>query len=390
MARRKLFLPGIHELSKEQDDALSLPRKGQHLIIGGPGTGKSVLALLRCRSYALDRKKYIFLVYNHLLHQASRQLFGITLESRTWITWFKKKFSAMCGKPVPLKPSAKPWDIDWDNVLKIITEVPPTSAENLPYLIIDEGQDMPPQFYQALVALGFENFYVVADQNQQIARGKNSSRQDIEDELNINSEDIIELTLNYRNTFGIARLAREFYSGDPASPPPRLPEETSNITRPVLYEYGGCGKINFLKVIERILKMADRNPGKLIGIITPDNEAREHYCNSLKSINVRLDQGRPQITTYCSGQKLVRPPFDQGGIMVINAKACKGLEFDTVFLADLEKYQLWPEILDERKKLLYVMISRASKRIILLRNANSRYFPLQDILPENSKVLERR
>ena len=45
MARRRFELPGIQDLSKEQEAARALPRRGRHLIVGGPGTGKSVLAL---------------------------------------------------------------------------------------------------------------------------------------------------------------------------------------------------------------------------------------------------------------------------------------------------------------------------------------------------------
>ena len=32
--------------------------------------------------------------------------------------------------------------------------------------------------------------------------------------------------------------------------------------------------------------------------------------------------------------------FDEGGILVINAQACKGLEFDTVVLADIDEHYL--------------------------------------------------
>ena len=41
---------------------------------------------------------------------------------------------------------------------------------------------MPPEFYSALIGLGFDRFFVVADQNQQITEA-NSSRKDIEDIL---------------------------------------------------------------------------------------------------------------------------------------------------------------------------------------------------------------
>ncbi len=43
-------------LNKDQDAALALPLEGQHLIIGGPGTGKSVVALLRARRLAEEQK----------------------------------------------------------------------------------------------------------------------------------------------------------------------------------------------------------------------------------------------------------------------------------------------------------------------------------------------
>ena len=44
-------------------------------IVGGPGTGKSILALLRTKRYIESKRRYIFLVYNHVLHQAIRHLF---------------------------------------------------------------------------------------------------------------------------------------------------------------------------------------------------------------------------------------------------------------------------------------------------------------------------
>ena len=76
MAKRRYELPGIQELSKEQETTRALPSEGQHLIIGGPGTGKSVLALIRTRRHQRERDEYLFLVFNHLLDRASGQLFG--------------------------------------------------------------------------------------------------------------------------------------------------------------------------------------------------------------------------------------------------------------------------------------------------------------------------
>ena len=41
MSSRKFELPNEKKLNKEQERILGLPEKGQYLIVGGPGTGKS-------------------------------------------------------------------------------------------------------------------------------------------------------------------------------------------------------------------------------------------------------------------------------------------------------------------------------------------------------------
>jgi len=394
MAKRKFVLPGIQELSKEQEDARVLPKQGQHLIIGGPGTGKSVLALLRSRRHHVDKDNYLFLVYNRLLHRASRHLLNDTLTSKTWQSWFTEFFNELTKQSLPLLPPKQEtnWqDIDWDAVLGIITTVEPNkNPASLPFLIIDEGQDMPPEFYRSLTRLGFENFYVVADQNQQIISGSNSSRQDIETELAIDTEDVIELNLNYRNSYQTARLAREFYTGDPASPPPNLPSAKRSAKMPLLVEYGKKCCFDFNSVMQAILKTADRYPAKLLGIITPNNEVRKRYLDGLSNVNINLDNGAPTIQTYKSGDDAAKLTFNEGGIMVINAQSCKGLEFDVVLLADIDRHYCNSMLIDEKKRLFYVMVARARENVIILKNADNEHCPVDAIMPQNAEILETR
>ena len=54
--------------------------------------------------------------------------------------------------------------------------------------------------------------------------------------------------------------------------------------------------------------------------------------------------------------------FDEGGILVIDAQACKGLEFDTVVLADLDEHYFRRNDPDLTRRLFYVMIARARDR----------------------------
>ena len=391
MAERLFELPGIQDLSKEQEVARALPKKGQHLVIGGPGTGKSVLALLRARRHANAKEPHVFLVFNKLLHEASCHLGGKKIYCQQWMTWFFKLFREITEKPVPrlaADPGSSWQDIDWENVNRILEQ---HSADALPtrpeYLIIDEGQDMPPEFYHVLSSLGFENFFVVADQNQQIITGQNSSRRDIELRLAIESEKVIELTKNYRNSVAVARLAGAFYTGDIASPLVTLPPDSGNeVNVPILFTYN---KNQFVLMIARILKMADREPSKLIGVIAPNNQVRNVFFEALKreTGKINLDNGNPNIRTYHKEHQ-ERVNFHEGGIMVINAQACKGLEFEHVFLADIDSYYCRPGSQDALKRLFYVMVARARDNLTLLRSADNPC-PADCILPENSNILKQ-
>lgn len=394
MANRAWVLPEIQELSKEQERARLLPMKGCYLIAGGPGTGKSVLALLRTRRHHRPKggQDYVFLVYNKLLLEASRELVDNAVNAHPWKTLFKGIYKRMLSQPCPVR-NGHAYDIDWEQVKEGIhsapQEIPPPLT---PFVIIDEGQDMPPAFYEALAQLGFENFYVVADQNQQIT-DENSNLRDIENALAIDTSDRVELTENYRNCDRVARLALEFCVEDPACPPVSLPANKPCARTPVLVDYGQDCRWDFDGVVQRLLKLADRNSDKLIGIITPKNTCRDRWLEglreALKDNKVVLDHGRPRIATYVSGDEDGDHRFSQGGIFVINAQSAKGLEFDWVFLADINEYvchledQDW---MDEKKRLFYVMVSRAREQVILLRQRD-RGCPIEAILPKDERIL---
>ena len=385
---RRWELPGIDDLTKEQDAVLALPANGRHLVVGGPGTGKTVVCLLRARRHARDRDSYMFLVWNHLLHRASDSLFDGDFRAKTWVSWFWSQFQKLFRKSVPTLPSPEGTEwrpIDWPEVKRQIGSLPAGSGPaHFPLLVIDEGQDMPPAFYDSLNQLGFEGIFVAADQNQQIKEDENSSLKELKDHLCVDGDHVIELTYNHRNDYPIARLAREFYTGDPASPPPDLPPRSSTIYTPRLYYMDDA---TMPMVARSILGHWDQDPRRLIGVISPNNKVRERYYDALKSTapDLTLDNGTPDIATFHAGDKpSVR--FDQGGILVINAQACKGLEFDTVVLADIDKHRIMDTDRDRTRKLFYVMVSRARHRVAMFMNRNGNP-AIEAILPKDSSIL---
>jgi len=389
---RRFSLPGIHDLNKDQDEALALPMEGQHLIIGGPGTGKSVVTLLRARRLNEANRTYGTLVYNQLLHHSNRHLFGNDqpFAAMTWDRWFRRHFKRRLSTDVPTLDPDFPGGyrpIDWNVVEQQVQSLDEIEDQSDKFLVIDEGQDMPPAFYRTLVHLGFENFYVAADQNQQIHPDKCSSRQDIENALAIEPGDTLELKTNYRNTRPIALLAQHFYPADPASPKPDLPDLIPAATTPELWTYGTSNTATLAAIADNILQFSDRNPRKLIGIITPNKKVQTKFNDALLRANPTLDNDKPPIQTFVSGQQEL-PNFGQGGLMIINAQSCKGLEFDTVILADIDQHQPKRD-LHALKARFYVMVARAREQVILLRTGN--VCPVVDgLLPTDPTILVRK
>ena len=81
--------------------------------------------------------------------------------------------------------------------------------------------------------------------------------------------------------------------------------------------------------------------------------------------------------------------FDEGGILVINAQACKGLEFDTVVLADIDEHYFRRNDPDLTRRLFYVMVARAKDRLFMfMKRGHSN--DIESILPTDQAVLRRK
>ena len=349
MGKRNFRLPGEEELNKDQDRVLALPEGGQYLIVGGPGTGKSVVALLRALKYQ-DGNDYVFLVFNQVLEKYTCQLVNIRLRGTTLPKFIYKLHWHLFKEYMPEIEKYKP---DYDLLVKKINNLE-YKARAL-HLIIDEGQDMPPKYYESLQCAGYANFFIVADQNQQIT-DDHSSRQELTDMLGLEPEDVIELKINYRNSQPVALFSRYFYT-DKASPPPEIPDRTS-LETPVLYK----GLTNHA-VFEMVLREADKDDRKLVGVIVANDVIRNSYVNGIRNLSIVLDNPSPVISSYSSKDlNPVKVDFSQGGIVILNDKSIKGLEFDIVYII-LDDFKIYNNDKTSMKKRLYVMSSRAIEKL---------------------------
>ncbi|WP_257266522.1 DUF2075 domain-containing protein [Endozoicomonas sp. ONNA2] len=374
MAKRTFKLPELHELTEEQLRVNRFPKHGQFLVVGGPGTGKSVVALLRAMKFADE--DYLFLTYNHVLSHSSRQLLTEgDLKADTATSWFYKTYCDRYGHYVPEIKDRIP---DYSRIADKYRQ------ENIPehstQLIVDEAQDMGTGYYECLMELGYTNFFLLADQNQQITED-HSNRVELTDLLGLDTSEVIELKTNHRNSTPIARLASHFYT-DISSPQPELPDRPS-IDTPILYEYSRVDSC-----VELILREADKDDTKLIGVIVPSDTKREDYVNKLNKMEINRDNPKPLVSTYSNSHKAgVNIDFSVGGIVVLNDKSVKGIEFDTVFVITdgLKIINNDPDLI---KKRLYVMCSRAREKLVILKSATLQSNVIE-LFPRDENVLIR-
>ncbi len=375
MARRRCKLPDYGALTKDQDKATKLDRDGQFLVIGGPGTGKSVVALWRTIRHQ-QNNDHLFLTYNHVLKTFTSQYAVSDINNDTAYSWFYKTYCAITGKLVPNLDNFRP---DYDHIIRVYERAGVNNAADM-HFVVDEGQDLPQGFYESLMALGYENFFIVADQNQQITE-EHSSIQELIDMLGLNRAEVIELKENFRNTKEIAALSRHFYT-DKASAQPELPENCTQEI-PVLYEYDMVDNC-----VKMVLREADRDPDSLIGLIVTTEIKRKDYVHKLREMDIDRDHDKPSVSSYTASDKgNVGIDFSQGGIVVITDKSSKGVEFDTVFIV-LDGLQLSAGDRNAMKKRLYVMTSRARKKLVLFKGASCDP-AVSDLLPGDETILRR-
>jgi len=374
MAKRIFELPRQDQLTKDQRKVLRLPAEGQYLIVGAPGTGKSVVALLRLQALA-NTENVHFLTFNHVLNHANKYLVDDSFETKmhSAMSWLYSLHWNACRQLIPEENDYQP---NYDQVIKNFEKHGLKLDGHS--LIIDEGQDLPPAWYEAVESLHIENFFVVADQNQQITE-HHSSRIELETCLALDSDDVIELKENWRNTMPIATFCSYFYT-DKASPKPAIPDRPS-VNIPILFEYDVLDKVK-----EQILKEYDFDPSKLIGVFVANNLKREDWVKRLAKDDNSRNNPSPVIMTYSASQKgNVNIDFGQGGIVVLNDMSVKGIEFDTVFI-QTDGFQNKSGNEESLKKRLYVMSSRAREKLYLFKSQVQNSV-LEAILPPEGEVI---
>jgi DNA helicase IV len=361
-------LPTYRELTREQDAVINVPLDQTCLVTGPPGTGKTVIGLYRAQM--IDRRggSTRMLTYSVTLSQytacaASELKIGPMVTTyHKFMWWFYK--SHFGGQP----PQQEPYRFDWLQVFQDLAYKPVRAEEKL-HLIVDEGQDLPKEFY--LVAQQFTtNITVFADGNQTIT--ETSSRiEEIEKQIGVGPGHRYVLTQNFRNTREIAEFANAFCT-DPDRAP-ALPDRHGE--RPTLKRH-----TNLNETVRSIIDYSAANPGDRIGVFCFRRGTQKSIFNALRA-RLPCDTSLQYNSDLDEDNKTRAVDFEQDGVFVFNVQSAKGLEFDAVFVVELQEVSVGADDTKLRAK-LYVACTRARSRLFLAYTGATRP-PVADWLPQD-------
>lgn len=360
-------LPTRAELSEEQEDFLmDAPFDRPVLCTGPPGTGKTVLALYRSVTLADKKQKADLVMFSKLLSryvERSIEELGLDLNVATWHSWIYKLWWDANRLRMP---ELEKWAPDFKRAASLIQEEKPRLPTNLywEHLIVDEGQDFPKEFYLFLTVIRHNDkvlsgrpapgLTVFADENQRLEASRNSTIEDIVNYLP--GIEKFELTINYRNSAPIARLAGHFYVGLRTGIATVSKREKGSV--PVLRRFG-----SFEEEVGSIVNWAYNNSDLSVGVIVVNRETQKKMVKQLQSA---CSDKNIKIQSYSSNSRVDAIEFYRNGIItVICDKSCKGLEFDAVFIPQLQAYRIEGADKDFFKMKMYVMTSRARQHLQL-------------------------
>lgn len=442
-------MPNSREISDEQEEIyMDAPLDGAVMVAGPPGTGKTVIAFLRAQALNKRKKSATVLMYSKVLRkytsnvsdQKEKIVQTSTLLSWAFKWWVLHKISTQIvisdkvylDCPFDNKDEAKASGAKWDPYKKkwwvslegyqkykslfekwlLVSHEPPkvddfeydwqrmfeklavhVSEENLVenpgHLIIDEAQDFPPAMFRflsyAMMQLENPGITVMADENQRLNETYNSTIGQINKELAIPDGRQYLLTENFRNTREVASLAAYFYVGLPTGQP-KAP--TRKGSRPVLVATRSMDdQVKYL-----VEAVTNRAFGE-VGVFAQNDSMRHKLYNKLQH---RL-KGKYRVQTYSSKEKhkydhpVENLIFDKKGTLtVISRQSCKGLEFDAVFIPEIQAMPFDGSNLDTFRMNMYVMCSRARQALYLSYSSDTGQEPdIVSMLPnETTGIME--
>jgi len=328
----------ILDLSKQQLRVLDYMRRNPRVAVAGcAGSGKTLLAAEKAQRLARSGFRTLLTCFNRPLADHLRDAVG----DQEGLT--VQHFHSLCAHLAhdagialewPIRPTDEPgfYERVLPNTLLRVSE---RMGPIFDALVIDEGQDFAPTWWEALSFLLEDPdrgiMYVFFDDNQSLYRRPGGLPQDL-----VN----VELHENWRNTQPIHDLVCKFHSGGPliAMGPAGPPVETVHV------EAAGLLRPTLGRVLHRLCKDNNIAPEDIV-VLTSRHVDATAVVGRVGSFTVELEPGGP------------------GQVKVSSIHRFKGLDAKVVVLIDVDTHR------PDYGELMYVGCSRARSYLVVLTGA---------------------
>lgn len=334
-----LNIPSYSDLALEQLDIVNLPTDRDWVIQGGPGTGKTVMAIFRAQQTA-ENGRTLILVYNRPLKLFLRKAVeGLNCEVQTYHEWLDAIYYECFEKKAPR--ASKKYKHDYVQIEQDFKEV----GIIYDHIIIDEAQDFPIELVRIAKSVS-KHITCFIDPNQKIGEKKTDTVQLVK---TICVEAPYVLTKNFRNTKQIRDVSALFcQDGVPA-------HSFISGSKPTMVH---CTSRSSWE--KYILEFCRKNKNSSIGIIF-DAKTFDLYWN-YKYFRDRIEEIMP-VQLYINGKGNLN--FLKNGVKMLTFGTVKGLEFDHVIISEINKLYT-PKDISRYLSKVYVAASRTRNELKIL------------------------
>ena len=378
-------LPTEQQLMPDQREAIDAPLAESMMVMGPPGSGKTVVAIFRAhKSSLIDPHRPVSAIsYSALLAhymQAGTDSRGKAVaDARTYNSWLFRYWRACTGNAPPTIGNSK-WDLDFRSMIEMAADEASPAAQkwNWGHLIIDEAQDLPLQFFELLEVIRVKHdslkpkarpvLTVLLDDNQ-TTRFTRKPRADTDpsDVVSVQrlQEDFdlkrYQLCTNHRNTAQVARFSGEFYVGTKSG---FAVPSTRTGSLPALRTYASVDQLAqfaFRLASTRSCSVGifcDRSDEVKRVWSRLDTTARDSRAKSKVRIQSFLSEFRHHV------DKVEFDPVG-GSITVMCRDSAKGLEFDVAIVCGLDTMSEVRLHDDDAKMAMYVLVTRARQDVLV-------------------------
>ena len=346
-------LPSFSELLDEQRRIFMTDPDQSILVVGPPGSGKTSVALWKANILAGPeyQRRVTVVTKNRLLAALATQISqdhgNAPVTSTTMHTLVWHHYRDTFNRTIP---QWSPYNFNWPQVLD---DYEAANVEpSIDHLIIDEGRNLPKEFFIWARRFGASTVSVFADENQSTEDGGCH----VADLQEAGFTEMHLLTVNHRNTLEIAELVEHFHQNRNVPPAPAQRGRSNEPPRMITVT-------SWEELAQQVATRFGNRSGS-IGVIV-------HQVNDINTLYNLLDDRLPtnvRVDMYAhnaapQAEDAIRLRDD--GVTIISGESAIGLEFDTVYLQDLDRsLPPIPGSVDQRR--LYMLCARARDTLLLV------------------------